>query len=213
VLRGLDCRRSPAQHVGGTNELRFSADGMQLYVAETGADHITRFRVGSDATLTDREIYGPDRVGGAPDGFAFDAHGNLWTTLIGQDKLVAITPEGEVLMLWEDGDRAVKEAARSSPQDNGAGTTLGREAGRRPGSADGQHHLRGSRPADRLHRLARRDLAANIPFTGAGSAAAALVSRLLTATSGVSRRPSPLLGTEQRALADRVGPEILQACT
>jgi hypothetical protein len=118
-----------ATDLGGTNELRFSADGTQLYVAETGADHITRFRVGADATLTDREIYGPERVGGAPDGFAFDAHGNLWTTLIGQDKLVAITPEGEVQTLWEDGDRAVKAAARSSAQDSGAGTTLGAKPG------------------------------------------------------------------------------------
>ena len=121
--------RVVATDLGGTNELRFSADWTQLYVAETGADHMTRFRVGPGATLSDREVYGPERLYGAPDGFAFDAHGNLWTTLIGQDRLVAITPEGDVLALWEDGDRAVKEAARISPQDSGAGTTLGAKPG------------------------------------------------------------------------------------
>ena len=121
--------RVVATDLGGTNELRFSADGTHLYVAETGADHMTRFRVGPGGTLTDREIYGPDRLHGAPDGFAFDAHGNLWTTLIGQDRLVAITPEGEVLTLWEDGDRALKEAARTSPADSGASTTLGAKPG------------------------------------------------------------------------------------
>ena len=121
--------RVVATDLGGTNELRFSADGAQLYVAETGADHLTRFAVRSDATLTNREVYGPERVGGNPDGFAFDAHGNVWTTLIGQDRLVAITPEGEVLTLWEDGDRAVKEAARTSPGTSGAGTTLGAKPG------------------------------------------------------------------------------------
>ena len=107
--------RVVATDLGGTNELRFSADGTLLFVAETGADHMTRFRVEPDATLTDREIYGPDRIGGNPDGFAFDAHGNLWTTLIGQDTLVAITPEGDVLTLWEDGDRALRQAHAGPP--------------------------------------------------------------------------------------------------
>ena len=125
----IDQARVIATDLGGANELRFSADWTQLYVAETGADHMTRFRVGPGATLTDREVYGPERLNGAPDGFAFDAHGNLWTTLIGQDRLVAITPEGDVLTLWEDGDLAVKEAARTSPQDSGAGTTLGAKPG------------------------------------------------------------------------------------
>lgn len=117
--------RVVATDLAGTNELRFSADGSQLYVAETGGDHLTRFRVGAGGTLTDREVYGPDRLHGAPDGFAFDAHGNLWTTLIGQDRLVAITPDGEVLTLWEDGDRSVKGASSGS----GAGTTLGAKPG------------------------------------------------------------------------------------
>jgi gluconolactonase len=121
--------RVVATELAGTNELRFSGDGQWLYVAETGGDHMTRFRVGGDGTLTDREIYGPERLHGAPDGFAFDAHGNLWTTLIGQDRLVAITPEGDVLTIWEDGDRAVKEAALKGPQDSGAGTTLGAKPG------------------------------------------------------------------------------------
>jgi len=121
--------RIVATDLAGTNELRFSADGGTLYVAETGGDHLTRFQVEDDGTLTGREVYGPDRLHGAPDGFAFDTHGNLWTTLIGQDRLVAITPEGEVLTIWEDGDRAVKEAARANPQDSGASTALGAKPG------------------------------------------------------------------------------------
>lgn len=117
--------RVVATDLGGTNELRFSADGAQLYVAETGADHITRFRVGPDATLHDREVYGPTQLHGAPDGFAFDTHGNLWTTLIGQDRLVAITPDGDVLTLWEDGARAATDPAGTSPRDSGASRALG----------------------------------------------------------------------------------------
>lgn len=121
--------RVVATDLGGTNELRFSPDGDSLFVAETGADHLTRLRIGPEATLLDREIYGPSELHGAPDGFAFDSFGNLWTTLIGQDVLAAITPEGEVLRLWEDGDREAKEAARSSPQDSGAATALGAKPG------------------------------------------------------------------------------------
>lgn len=75
----------------GTNELRFDPSGQWLYVAETTARHITRFRVESDR-LTEREIYGPANLGGFCDGIAFDAYGDLWTTLVMADRLVAITP-------------------------------------------------------------------------------------------------------------------------
>jgi gluconolactonase len=121
--------RVVATDLGGTNEMRFSADGQYLYVAETGADHMTRLKVGPDATLTEREVYGPARLGGGPDGFAFDAHGNLWTTLIGQDRLVAITPEGEVVTIWQDGDPAVQSLTADEAGDDGIGTTLGAKPG------------------------------------------------------------------------------------
>jgi SMP-30/Gluconolactonase/LRE-like region len=121
--------RVVATDLCGTNELRFSADGQWLFVAQTAADHITRFRVHPRGRLTDRQVYGPERLGGGPDGFAFDAHGNLWTTLIGQDRLVAITPEGDVRTIWEDGDRAVEAAAMAAPDDSGVGTALGAKPG------------------------------------------------------------------------------------
>lgn len=121
--------RVVATELWGANELRFSPDGRWLYVAETGGDHLTRFRVHEDGTLSDRQVYGPGRLMGAPDGFAFDAHGNIWTTLIGQDRLVAITPEGDVLTLWEDGDRSVKSATGNAGSDSGAGNRLGPRPG------------------------------------------------------------------------------------
>lgn len=112
----------------GTNEMRFDADGSTLLVAETGADHLTRFTVEAGGVLSGRETFGPEKLHGAPDGFAFDAHGNVWTTLIGQDTLVAITPEGDLLTLWEDGDRDAKNSMRTGPGDLVA--TIG---GTRPG--------------------------------------------------------------------------------
>lgn len=86
--------RIVADNLCGTNELRFDANEEWLYVAETTARCVTRFRVTGD-TLTDREIYGPSVLSGFNDGIAFDTYGNLWTTLIMADRLVAITPEGD----------------------------------------------------------------------------------------------------------------------
>ena len=98
--------RIVADGLCGTNELRFDPKEEWLYVAETTARKITRFRVGEDGDLTHRETYGPSNVGGFCDGIAFDAHGNLWSTLIMADRLIAITPEGDLLNLLDDGDPA-----------------------------------------------------------------------------------------------------------
>jgi gluconolactonase len=87
----------------GTNEVRLDANEEWLYVVESNARRISRLRVRPDGSLGDREVYGPPDLGGVPDGFAFDAFGNLWVTLVMYDRLIAITPEGEVLTLLDDG--------------------------------------------------------------------------------------------------------------
>jgi sugar lactone lactonase YvrE len=90
-----------------TNEIRLDADERWLYVAETCAKRVTRLRVLPDGSLTDREVYGPANLGaGLIDGIAFDAAGNLWATMIFADRLVAITPQGDLLELLDDGDSA-----------------------------------------------------------------------------------------------------------
>ncbi|WCT75122.1 SMP-30/gluconolactonase/LRE family protein [Sphingomonas naphthae] len=89
------------------NEIRFDAAEEWLYVAETTARRVTRFRVAADGALIDREIYGPASLGtGMIDGITFDAYGNLWATMIFADRLIALTPEGDVLTLLDDGDPA-----------------------------------------------------------------------------------------------------------
>ena len=98
-----------------TNEVRLDAAEEWIYVAETTAKRVTRLRIQADGSLTDREIYGPSSLGdGMIDGICFDAYGNLWATMIFADRLVAITPDGELLELFCDGDaagtRAVEDA-------------------------------------------------------------------------------------------------------
>jgi len=88
----------------GTNEVRLDANEEWLYVVESNARRISRLRVQEDGSLKDREVYGPSKLDGFPDGFAFDVFGNLWITLVMSDKLIALTPEGDVLTLLDDGN-------------------------------------------------------------------------------------------------------------
>lgn len=88
----------------GTNEIRFDATEEWLYVVESNARRISRLRVAPDGSCSGRETYGPSNLGGVPDGFAFDAFGNLWITLIMAERLVAVTPGGDLLTLLDDGN-------------------------------------------------------------------------------------------------------------
>jgi len=94
----------------GTNEIRLDANEEWLYVVESNGRRISRLRVQTDGSLSDREVFGPSDLGGIPDGFAFDAYGNLWITLIMSERLVALTPEGDLLTLLDDGDPVKVEA-------------------------------------------------------------------------------------------------------
>jgi sugar lactone lactonase YvrE len=90
----------------GTNEVRMDANEEWLYVVESNARRISRLRVRVDGTLTDREVFGPRQLKGIPDGFAFDRIGNLWMTYVISDRIAALTPEGDELILFDDGDAA-----------------------------------------------------------------------------------------------------------
>ena len=91
-----------------TNEIRLDAREQWLYIVETTGPRITRMRLDEsrpgEVRLVDREIFGPAHLGGLPDGIAFDAHGNLWATLIMVDRLIALTPQGDMRLLLDDGD-------------------------------------------------------------------------------------------------------------
>ncbi|QDO98063.1 SMP-30/gluconolactonase/LRE family protein [Ferrovibrio terrae] len=100
--RGL---RIVADGLHFTNEVRLDAKEEYLYAVETCGRRITRFRVGGDGSLSGREIFGPRDFGpaGFPDGCAFDDYGNLWVTLVMAERLIALTPDGEMLTLFDDG--------------------------------------------------------------------------------------------------------------
>ena len=89
-----------------TNEIRLDAKEEYLYIVETTGQCISRMKVGSDGSLSNREIFGPTKLGrfGFPDGIAFDAHGNLWGTLIMAEQIFALTPEGDFHVILDDGN-------------------------------------------------------------------------------------------------------------
>jgi gluconolactonase len=90
----------------GTNEVRLDENEQWLYVVESNARRISRLRVQAEGCLSDRQVYGPSRLQGIPDGFAFDAIGNLWMTYVISDKIAVITSDGEERILFDDGDAA-----------------------------------------------------------------------------------------------------------
>ncbi len=102
--------RVVADGLAFTNEVKLDAREEWLYAAETTAKRVSRFRVTADG-LGPRETYGPSELGrGLIDGFAFDSFGNIWVAMIFSDRLVAITPDGQLLELFEDGDPAATDA-------------------------------------------------------------------------------------------------------
>ena len=93
-----------------TNEIRLDAKEEYLYIVETTGPCITRMRVGADGSLTDREIFGPTNLGGLPDGIAFDAYGNLWGTLVMSDQIFVLSPDGELHIVLDDGNKETSAA-------------------------------------------------------------------------------------------------------
>lgn len=105
ALLDKDGPRIVAEGFAFANEIRFDADEEWLYVAETTAKRVTRLRIDGQANVVEREVFGPSSLGrGLVDGIAFDSYGNLWATMIFADRLVAVTPEGDLLELLDDGD-------------------------------------------------------------------------------------------------------------
>ncbi len=130
-----------------TNEIRMDANEEYMYVVETTGGCISRLRVHEDGTLGEREVFGPRSLGkGAwPDGIAFDSVGNLWGTCVYSDKLFALTPQGDLRVLLDEGDPVDGGSAGAAVpcRSRNGGRPVRDRAGRR--SVDGQRDLRRAR--------------------------------------------------------------------
>ena len=118
-----------------TNEIRLDAREEWLYIVETTGPWITRMRLDESladgVSLTQREVFGPTKLDGPPDGIAFDAAGNLWVTLVMVDQLIALTPQGDKLLLLDDGD---PQASRNLVDKMAAGSATADDMARARGT-------------------------------------------------------------------------------
>lgn len=110
-----------ARDIPFPNGMAFDADERWLYVCQTVACNVVRYAVAADGSLGSAESYGPvlgythrevqalrplrpeqrSRIG-ATDGCGFDQAGNLWVTLVLANRVVAVTPAGEVVTMLSD---------------------------------------------------------------------------------------------------------------
>lgn len=91
------------------NGVTLDAGENYLYVAESTARRIVRFRIDADNILGPMEIYGPDYLGdwAFPDGIAFDIAQNLWVAFPALNAVGCITPDGRLKMVLTDPDRKI----------------------------------------------------------------------------------------------------------
>lgn len=114
--------RVVADGLGYTNECALDADEKYLYLNETFGRRLTRFRIGADGSLHDREVVAAFGPGTFPDGLAFDAEGGIWIVSIVSNRVIRIATDGRQEVVLDDGDPAHVEWVEEAFQ---AGT-LGR---------------------------------------------------------------------------------------
>jgi gluconolactonase len=111
-----------AEGIRFANGLALDADESHIYVCQTTGCNVIRYRIRADGTVGPPEPYGPvlgepfprdvdpnhlpspERLArvGLTDGCGFDAEGNLWVTLVAANRIVAITPKGDVVPILDD---------------------------------------------------------------------------------------------------------------
>jgi sugar lactone lactonase YvrE len=88
--------RHVADGVAFPNGMALTPDGSTLIVAESYANRLTAFAVGSDGSLSDRRVWA-ELGGGYPDGICLDADGAAWYADVPNRRCVRVRQGGEVL--------------------------------------------------------------------------------------------------------------------
>ncbi len=121
ILEGDDCR-IVAEGLAYTNEIRLDPSGDWLYVSETFGHRISRFRVSSDGSLIDREVFATVQRDDFVDGISFDEEGGLWAICIVSNRVYRFSEDGRrQTILHETPEAFVRDVV--SALDNG---TMGR---------------------------------------------------------------------------------------
>ncbi len=113
--------RVVADGLGYTNEVQFDANEEYLYVNETFGRRLSRFKVGADGALSDRETVTEFGEGIFPDGLSFDQEGGIWITSIVSNRVVRVDSEGAQEIVLEDSDSDHLSAVETAYQDGKLG--------------------------------------------------------------------------------------------
>jgi sugar lactone lactonase YvrE len=115
--------RIVADGLGYTNEVAEHPSGDWLYVNETFARRLSRFRIAPNGRLGPKEVVTTFGAGSFPDGLAFDEAGHAWVVSIVSNRLIRVSPDGAQTVWLEDAD-PVHLAAVEAAYEAG---TMGRE--------------------------------------------------------------------------------------
>lgn len=85
-----------------TNECRIHPGGDYLYVNETFASRVSRFRLAPDGKLSGKETVAELGEGNFADGLTFDVEGGSWITCIVSNRLIRIAADGSISVIVED---------------------------------------------------------------------------------------------------------------
>ena len=98
--------RIVADGLGYTNEVQIDPSGDWLYVNETFARRLSRFRLARDGSLGGKQCVTEFGPGTFPDGLAFDREGAAWITSIVSNRVIRVAPDGGQQVMLEDSDPA-----------------------------------------------------------------------------------------------------------
>lgn len=112
--------RIVADGLGFTNECRVDPEGGWLYVNETFARRLSRFRI-RKGSLGAKEIVCEFSDGDFPDGLTFDSLGGAWVTCVVSNRIIRVAKDGEKVVALDASDRAIVEAAERRYADNQMG--------------------------------------------------------------------------------------------
>ncbi len=93
-----------ADCLGYTNECQIHPSGEWLYVNETFARRLSRFRIIDLHRLGPRETVYEFRAGVYPDGLCFDVEGGIWITSIVSNLVLRLSPDGTLDVMVADCD-------------------------------------------------------------------------------------------------------------
>lgn len=117
VLIDTNGARIVADGLGYTNEVAIDNHGNWLYVNETFARRLSRFRIDGRGNLSDKQVVTDFGAGTFPDGLAFDMEDHLWVTSIVSNRVIRVAPDGSQQLILEDCDADHLAAVEKAFQD------------------------------------------------------------------------------------------------